>query len=121
MPEPANGSQAEPDANPTPAERRADMRHRPNRYLLIRVLAKPSFQSDRAVIKEISRRNIGLVLARSFEPGTLLAIELQSRLTGVSGILTAKVRRVAPEPGGNWFLGCTLSRPLSDEALLELM
>jgi hypothetical protein len=103
------------------ADRRGEERHRCNRFLMIRVLAKPSFQSYRAIINDISKRSIGLVMIRAFEPDTLLAIQLQSKHTGVSGILTAQVKRTVLLPNGNWFLGCSLSRPLTDEALLELL
>jgi PilZ domain len=121
MPEPTDSLQADQEIAALEAERRREERHRCNRFLMIRVLAKPSFQSYRAIINDISKRSIGLVMVRAFEPNTLLAIQLQSKHTGVSGILTAQVRRTVPLPNGNWFLGCSLSRPLTDDALLELL
>ena len=60
---------------------------------MVRVLAKPSFQAHWAVVRDVSLRGIGLVLSQPLEPGTVLAIQLQRKHTGVSGILSGPERR----------------------------
>ncbi len=102
-------------------ERRSRERIPCTRAPMVRVLARPSFQSFRAIVRDVSASGIGLVLTRCFEPGTLLAIQMQTSQAGFSGILTAQVKHATPQPGGLWLLGCSLSRNLSEEEVLALM
>jgi hypothetical protein len=92
---------------------------------LVRVLARPSFQALWASAREISMRGIRLVVDRPFEPGTVLAIQLQRKLSGLSGILTAQVQQLLPGESvgehGRWFLDCSLSRSLTDDELYTLL
>jgi len=87
----------------------------------VRVLARPSLQSHNAVILNISRRGIGLLIGQRFEPGSLLAIQLRHREVGISGILTATVKHATEQPPGNWSLGCSLSRSLTDDEIAALI
>ena len=99
--------------------------YRCGRKPLVRVLARPSFTALWAAVREISVRGIRLVVDNPFEPGTVLAIQLQRKLSGLSGILTAQVRQLIPgEPAGEagrWLLDCSLSRSLTDDELYTLL
>jgi hypothetical protein len=92
-------------------------RHSP----FVRVLARPSFQMYRAFLQDISPQGLGLVLDRSFEVGTLLAIQLRTVHAGVSGILTARVIHATPQADGSWLLGCSLNCRLTDEEMFHLL
>jgi hypothetical protein len=87
----------------------------------VRLLAKPSFQSYHAVVRDISFRSIGLLLEKPFEAGTILAIQMRSRHAGFSGILSAKVQHAAQQADGTWLMGCTLSRSLTDDEIFQLL
>jgi hypothetical protein len=98
----------------------------PHRYpcvrsTTVRLLARPSFQSYRASVNDVSIREIGLIVERSFELGTVLAILLQTEHAGLSGILSATVRQAMPRSDGYWLLDCSLSRCLTDDEVSALL
>ncbi len=99
--------------------------YRCGRRPLVRMLARPSFQALWASAREISVRGIRLVVDRPFEPGTVLAIQLQRKLSGLSGILTAQVQQLLPGESigekGRWLLDCSLSRSLTDDEVYTLL
>lgn len=92
---------------------------------LVRLLARPSFKAFWGAVREISVRGIRLSVDRPFSPGTLLAIQLQRKLAGLSGILTAQVLQMAPGETdgekGRWLLDCSLSRSLTDDEVYTLL
>jgi hypothetical protein len=96
-------------------------RHRCGRSTTVRLLAKPSFRSYRASVHDVSRREIGLLIHRAFEPGTVLAIQLQTKNAGISGILSARVKQAIAQADGYWLLDCTLSRILTEEEVFMLV
>ncbi len=87
---------------------------------MVRVLAKPSFQSHWAVVRDVSIRGMGLVMSGPLEPGTVLAVQLQRKHTGVSGILSAKVIYCFQQPDRTWRVGCWLGRNLTEDELSML-
>jgi hypothetical protein len=105
---------------PSPAERRAEPRHRCQRFLMVRVLARPSFHCHRAVVHDVTANSLGLVLAHAYEAGTVLAVQVQRKYAGFSNILTARVRHATQLNDGNWLLGCSLCRNLSHEEVAGL-
>jgi hypothetical protein len=106
---------------PLRLERRAVERYPCRRSPFVRVLARPSFQMYRAFLQDVSPEGLGLVLDRSFDVGTLLAIQLRTLHAGVSGILTARVIHATPQPDGSWLLGCRLNRRLTEEEIFHLL
>ena len=74
-----------------------------------------------AEIRDISVAGAGLVLARRFEPGTPLFIDLASRGDGTPCTLSVRVARLASLPMGGWLLGCQFDTPLSEEDLKSLL
>src|SRR5437868_2577357 len=88
-------------------EQRDGKRFRCSRPRLVRLLARPSFQSFRAVVHNVSARGLGLILGRALEVGTVLAVQLRgSRQEGLSCILTARVQHCTRQANGNWLVGC---------------
>jgi hypothetical protein len=87
---------------------------------LIYLLARPQLERIAAYLYDFSARGMGFVCDHPFEVGALLTIELQRRQVGLSGMLTARVRHRRELPSGKWFLGCSLSRNLTDEEQCSL-
>jgi len=84
-------------------------------------LAKPSFRAERAVVRDVSRRGIGLIARRPANAGTVLAIRLKDTQSGMECILSAEVRRCAQQSDDTWLLGCQLSRSLSDAEMFSML
>jgi hypothetical protein len=68
----------------------------------------------------ISTSGIGLILTRSFQPGTLLKIELQGSSTGPTCVL-ASVVHVTPRSQGEWLVGCAFLREMAEDELQSLL
>ncbi|MFN4260947.1 MAG: PilZ domain-containing protein [Gemmataceae bacterium] len=73
-----------------------------------------------AQVRDISASNIGLQLKRRFEPGTLLAVELQSMSHSFSRTLVARVIHAKAQGGGDWIIGCILASRLDEDELQSL-
>jgi hypothetical protein len=87
---------------------------------VVRIMVRPALLSYQATIRNFTRVSFGISATQSFDPGTVLAIQLRVAKTGLSCVLSATVMRCQPEADGTWFLGCKLSRPLSDEETRSL-
>jgi hypothetical protein len=78
-------------------------------------------------IENVSREGLKLTLNRRFEPGTLLAVEVdmskeeldQVFHSAISRFFLVKVVRVVSQPrrDGRWILGCLLVRKFNDDDL----
>jgi hypothetical protein len=73
-----------------------------------------------AQVRDLSTGNIGLLIKRRFEPGTLLAVELQSVTQDYSRTLVARVIQAKSQGGGDWMIGCILASRLDDDELEAL-
>lgn len=73
-----------------------------------------------AQVRELTAGGIGLMIKRRFEPGTLLAVELQSSTTDFSRTLVARVIHAKSQGGGDWVIGCILASKLDEEELESL-
>jgi hypothetical protein len=91
------------------------------RSTVVRLVAKPNFQSVRASVYEVSVRHISLVTEKAFHTGTVLALLFQTRQAGMSGILSARVRSRRELQHERWLLDCTLSRRLSQDEIQALI
>jgi hypothetical protein len=58
-----------------------------------------------------------LVLARRFEPGVVLGVEVG---TARPRLIRARVVRAQPDAGGYWFHGCQFNERLTDVDLAQL-
>jgi hypothetical protein len=74
-----------------------------------------------AQVQDISAVGLGLLVRRSFAVGDALAVELYSNDGSLSYSLLARVEWIAPLIGGVWWLGCAFARPLSDDAVQNLL
>ncbi|MDB5313714.1 MAG: prkC 37 [Gemmataceae bacterium] len=72
------------------------------------------------VVRDVSAGGIGVLLARRFEPGTALAIELAGEAGGQPVRLPVRVVRVDAERAGHWIHGCTFAGPLTAGQLRAL-
>ncbi len=111
----------DPLPTPTGSDRRTAGRFICSHKLAVRIIARPSFQSYAAILHDFAMRGVGLLTGRAFEPGTVLAIQLRSARTGLSCILSATVKHTRELPDGQWLLGCSLSRRLTDDEVMALL
>ena len=72
------------------------------------------------VVRDVSAKGIGILLARRFEPGAELSIELTIDSTQ-SQHVPARVVRVQSEHAGHWAHGCEFEVPLTAEQLRALV
>lgn len=70
-------------------------------------------------VQDLSAGGVGFLLARRYEVGTVLMIELPT----ASGRLTLSVQvvRVTPSEFGHWAYGCAFARPLTQVALADAL
>ncbi len=84
---------------------------------MVRFLVRPSFQSGRAFLQDVSRIGLSLLLSHRLEPGAVLFIQMRGTRKGNTHTHLAKVVHVTRQPTGVWVVGCRLTCPLSDEEL----
>ena len=92
-----------------------------DRLPLIRLLIRPDFLRCSAKVQNVSATGLAIVSNRFLEPGSVLAVQLQRKSMGVSGILSAKVVYSVAQCDGTWLCGCRLSRSLTDDELIALL
>jgi hypothetical protein len=73
------------------------------------------------VVRDVSAGGIGVLLARRFEMGTELTIELTAGNDSAPRMLAARVVRIEPEKNGHWVHGCAFRHPLSQDELDALV
>jgi serine/threonine protein kinase len=73
------------------------------------------------VVRDVSAGGIAVLLARRFEPGTDLFIELWAGAGGQPRRLPARVVRVQAERAGHWIHGCSFDTPLAEAELAALL
>jgi hypothetical protein len=74
-----------------------------------------------ARIRDISTTGIGLYTSRPFEPGTRLAIELQSPDEEMTYTLMTYVMHASLREDDGWLIGCAFTRELTDLELQQLL
>jgi hypothetical protein len=72
-------------------------------------------------VRNLSTGGIAVRLARRFEAGTVLAIDVQGRGETIPRTLLARVIHVLLQNDGSWLLGCAFTNPLSEECLKLLL
>jgi serine/threonine protein kinase len=73
------------------------------------------------VVRDLSVGGCGVLLARRFELGTELSIELSAGPDMPPRRLAARVVRIVPEKAGHWVHGCAFLTKLSDDELEVLL
>jgi hypothetical protein len=86
----------------------------------VRFLARPNLRAYTGFISDFAKRGLTLLVQEPLEPGTLLAIQFQTRHLGASDILSAQVKHVTLGDEGTWLVGCKLSRNLSRDEMNSL-
>ena len=84
-------------------------------------LAEPLRLQWQGRICNISRGGTALALARRFDVGTVLAIDMRGEAEEVVRTILARVVRVTFQSDGIWLLGCAFTNPLSEEDLKALL
>jgi hypothetical protein len=72
-------------------------------------------------MSDVSTTGIGVLLARRFEPGTALSIELVIGTEKKPRRVPVHVVRVQQERAGHWVHGCAFDVPLSEELLKRIL
>jgi hypothetical protein len=101
--------------SPPAGERRAFERHACHPEAP-RPAAAPRAGAWRARLFNVSAAGVGLVLARPFEAGTVLAIDLPGASAGPRTSL-ARVIHATPGPAGEWLVGGVFLRQLDADTL----
>jgi PilZ domain len=95
-------------------------RHSCKERPLVRLVAGPEGQFIQAVVRDVSREGIGLILLRHFELGSLLEIQFQFN-QGPRLVISAEVKHAEKQLDGSWHLGFHMSRAFSDDELSDLL
>src|SRR5262249_59549902 len=66
-------------------------------------------------VRDVSANGIGLLSGRRFERGTILLINVLDESQNLPPQLVGKVVHVTVGARGDWLIGCTLARGLSEE------
>jgi len=103
-----------------PEERRSATRH----YFRLRLRCKSLDVADWAwhgECQDLCTEGIRLAIERSFQPQTVLQIELESPNPLPVNLLLARVRWASRNAAGGYFLGCTLLQSLKDDDISSLI
>jgi hypothetical protein len=103
-----------------PHERRTVSRIRGDSYGLLSLHVEPHGPSIAAGVADISIQGFGLVVDRTFQPGTSLTVQPGPGGRALPTPLLAKVRHAHMLPDGAWLLGCSLSRNLTADDMMVL-
>jgi hypothetical protein len=79
--------------------------------------ASPNREPFLARIRNVARGGINFDIDQHFDSGSILSVELPGPIGEPICRLLVCVIHVTPQPGGDWCLGCSFVRELSDEDL----
>ncbi len=74
-----------------------------------------------AVVRDLCVRGLGLVADFPFVEGEIVSVRIDAAHGILPAALSAQVRHVRAQPDGNWLLGCSLSRSLTDDEMFALL
>jgi hypothetical protein len=106
--------------NSAQCERRAWVRYPCDLNTACRPLAGAHGLQWPGEVRNLSAGGIAVRLARRFEVGTVLTIDVQGRDESILRTLFARVIHVMLQNDGIWLLGCAFTNPLSEEDLKVL-
>jgi serine/threonine protein kinase len=72
-------------------------------------------------VLNLSATGLGLLLGRRFEPGTVVAVVLESSTRTFQVRADVRVIRSLPAEGTQWFLGAAFNEPLAKETVQKLL
>jgi hypothetical protein len=115
------GAPLEGTAGDPERERRVRDRYQFGRYPQVKFIIKPTFHAQRATIRDLSPKGVGLALGRLLEPQTVVAIQMRSMTANQAWIGMARVRHVTRLESGIWLLGCNFAQSLDDNDVASLI
>jgi hypothetical protein len=102
-------------------ERRADARHLCHGPVLLFPVAGNRRVSWPAIIRDMSRTGLCLIIDRRFEPGTALRLEWHADPDAVLPPMVGRVVRLVPAPDQRWCHGCSLIGELEVADALDFL
>jgi hypothetical protein len=124
MPDPNRPVQADVPEKHFAGEHRAWVRYPCEQRAYCQPVATESGVFCPGKIQDISVVGLSLLLDRRFEPGTLLAVTLQSTPERCSQTTLVRVLQetvVTADPSLRWLLGCAFTRKLTEQELQALL
>jgi hypothetical protein len=85
------------------------------------VLVPPRGFQQKAFVRDISTRGVGLLVTRPLQVGDRLALRLGTPGKPACRVVPARVVHCAPYQGPWWLAGCQLTRPLTEEEVGDLV
>ena len=119
-PDPMGNISAAPESD-LDRDRRVRDRYLFGRHPQVKLIVKPHFHAQRATIRDLSPKGVGLVLGRLLEPQTTVAIQMRSLTANQAWIGMARVRHVTRLENGIWLLGCNFAHCLDDNDVASLI
>lgn len=74
-----------------------------------------------AQVRDVSAQGVGLLLDRSFPPGTILMVILRNPARKFFRAVSVMVMHGRQQEDGHWLLGCNFITKLSDEEVKALV
>lgn len=103
-------------------DRRAGSRECPEREYTIRLLARPNFQNLTAIVGDVSKSGLGLIMEQDLPAETLLCIQVPGqRNRRKTSLLSAVVIHAKSLGEGRWHIGCKFCTPLREEEKRALL
>jgi hypothetical protein len=100
--------------------RRAALRTRFTRGGTCRLVAPPDYRCRAAIVQDVSRSGVGLVLAEPLPVGSVLAIR-SAGPAGADKVIGLSVRHITPLGEGRWLLGCDHAQDLAPDEVRALL
>jgi PilZ domain-containing protein len=108
---------AQPQETKPNVERRTTPRYPSDLELSCQPLLAPNSAGWQAQVLNISQTGIALVIERRFERGTLLTMDLENPLQGISRTMVARVVHARRHEHNTWVLGCVFTTELYEDEL----
>jgi hypothetical protein len=96
---------------------RSTRRYRCDLATLCKVIYPDGAAPDTGWVHDLSKQGISLVLAKELPVGSRLSLRLKGHEGGNILEIQATIIHCTPEMDGNWRIGCTLERRLTDDEL----
>jgi hypothetical protein len=87
----------------------------------VTVIAAGGTERITAIVRDVSREGIGMLLLRRFEPGAVIDVHFQWGRRGPCWTIAADVKHAALQADGSWLLGLHMSRAFSDDEMAALL
>jgi hypothetical protein len=103
------------------AERRAWVRYPRRLEMVWQLFGARQDEGWSASLFDISQTGVGLIINRSFPPGTVLTVRLRPCSRTPSRTMLVRVKHCTARPDGEWLVGCTFVVKLKDGELKGLI